>query len=774
MRDLKGRQQDQPSGSSRLHSEGSDFLDWRRALAGVADALLVFFPALAVARKVSLPQIAAATDVVSITTRAGFEPLTNYAQFALCALVVWLAFYLGYRRGRPLVAWISKLPERYLRMSLRGRTFLWMLVATVSIVYLVNLTSVTLDGPLTDLYHEGEHLGFIPALAEGKAVLASTFMAHGPGVDLLPGFVSTRFENAGRGIVTTRVVYAALRTIAVFASLLAVVTFARLLSPASPGRRWLATSALAIMFFVVALRIGAWTDVPTFHKTMNPRDAGFLLQVLGVLAFAHVTRSASGSIAAIALALGIGASLPLGVFYSYDRGLYGAVFLLLTSVAFGICGGRSARLWLTGLPIGAAVGSAIVYWTFGSEGIDAVREQLAFWVRHGRAIWAYAGLAALPDTWTGAVLAGSFVALALGVVRVFRAIAITRSFREAVRSEIGVIILSAASISCLRMPIERGDAGHVAWGVTPSWIMLSVFAAKFVLDALRSPPRFDPVPGASSAANNGASIVMVAVSAVAGCNLLYLDPYAAYDRLAHQYYGALQTADAKILSPQQLRTLDALRDDLRSSACFYTLTNEGSWYYLLQRKSCSRFYQVTNARPLSAQREIVAALEVGSPSVILFSSGGWSSTVVDGVSMFNASSEVMRYVLSHYVPLKLVAGNWFWQRSDAPLQFSGRNEGAILDAPFAGSSVVDLQVSGTYANDQRMSPPQALFVTDGDDNVPIWVGQPDTDDLRDGRWSADIPTAVLTPGIHRIRVWAFRAKGMPMPKLGDDVELQIR
>jgi hypothetical protein len=65
-------------------------------------------------------------------------------------------------------------------------------------------------------------------------------------------------------------------------------------------------------------------------------------------------------------------------------------------------------------------------------------------------------------------------------------------------------------------------------------------------------------------------------------------------------------------------------------------------------------------------------------------------------------------------------------------------------------------------------------VTDGDDNVPIWAGQPDTDDLREGRWSADIPTAVLMPGIHRVRVWAFRAQGIPMPKLGDDVELQIR
>ena len=771
---LKERAQYQPAADSPRRPDGSEFLDWNRSLAGVADALLVFFPALALARKLSLPQIVSPGEVVSATTRVGFEPLTNYVQFALCALVVWSAFLLAFRRGRPLLAGISKLPEGYLGMSRRARSFLWLLGAAASAVYLVNVTSVTLDGPLTDLYHEGEHLGFIPALAENKAVLESTFLAHGPGVDLLPGFVSTRFASSGHGIVATRLTYAALRTVAVIASLLAVLAFARLVSPGSTRAHWLACSVLALMTFVVALEIGAWTDVPTFHKTMNPRDAGFLLQVLAVLGFALVEKDARRGTAALALAAAIGASLPLAVFYSYDRGLYGALFLLLTSTAFAVCGGKPARTWFIGVSAGAAIGSAIVYATFGLQGIDAVREQLGFWIRYGRAIWAYAGLAALPDTWTGVVLAGSFIALALGSVRVVRAIAAAPSLREAVRGEIGVIVLIAASISCWRMAIERGDAGHVAWGVTASWIMLCVFAAKLALDVLRSSPWFDPAPRASASMNYGASVVMVGVSAVVGCNLVFLDPAAAYDRLLHHYYGALQKTDATILSPQQLRTLDAVRDDLRPGSCFYTLTNEGAWYYLLQRKSCSRFYQLTNARPLAAQREIVAALEATAPAVILFSSGGWSSTVVDSVSMFNASSEVMRYVLSHYIPLKLVAGNWFWQRSDEPLRFSGRREGAISRVPSASDRTSDLPVSGTYGSDRTTAPPRALIVTEGSENTPIWAGQPDSDELSEGRWSAEIPTAVLAPGHHRARIWAFRDKAEPMLQLGTDVDFELR
>lgn len=746
---------------------------WTHSLAGVADALLVFFPALTLARKLSLPQITSFAGVVSATTRAGFETWTNYAQFALCALVVWLAFYFGYRRGRPLLAGIWKLAENPVAMSRRARAFTWAFAGVALAVYLVNVTGVTLDEPLTDLFEEGEYLGFIPAFAAGKAVLASTFTAHGPGVDLLPGFVSSRVASPANGIVATRFVYAALRTVAVIASLLAVMMFARLLAPAGPRARWLASSALAIMFFVVALQIGAWADVPTFHKTVNTRDAGFLLQLLAVLALAQLLKNPRRPLAALALAVAIGASLPSAVFYSYDRGLYGAVFLFLVSTAFAICGGRSARIWFIGLSIGAVIGSAVLYATFGLQGIAAVQEQVGFWVRYGRAIWAYAGMIALPDTFAGMLLAGSFIALALGAVRVVRAIAATRSLRDGICGEIGTIILCAASISCWRMAVERGDVGHVAWGVTACWIMLSVFAAMFVLEALRT-PRFDAASGASGSANFGASILMVGVSAVAGCNLLFLDPYAAYDRLANQYYAALRTADEKILSPQQRGTLDAIRDDLHSSSCFYTLTSEGAWYYLLQRKSCSRFYQVTNARPLSAQREIVAALEATPPAVILFSSDGWSATFVDGVSTFNASSEVMRYVLLHYVPHKLVAGNWFWHRSDEALRFSDRIEGAIIGAPSEGTRASDLQLTGTYGNERMPSPPEALFVTDGNENTPIWAGRPNRDEYVQDRWSAVIPTAVLAAGAHRFRVWAFLGQSVPLLHLGGDIEVRIR
>jgi hypothetical protein len=733
-----------------------------RSAAGVADALLAFFPALSIARELSLPRILDAS-VVSATTRAAFEPLTNYAQFALCAVVVWAAFVLGHRRGKPILQWAAE----YLAQRGRLPALAWFLVAAALILYVVNVSSSAITGPLIDGFHEGEYLGFIPAMAGGMSVLTSTFTVHGPGVDLLPGFLTARFGDADHGIVLTRLVYATLRSLAVLVALLVVLALTKLVSPESGPAQWVATAAIAFMLFSTALQIGAWPDELPLHKTLNARDAVYLLQVFLVLSFAALQRRPRTRLPALALAAATGASLPWAVFYSYDRGLYGVGFILLASVAFVICGRQWARSCLAGLAAGIAIGVAGLYALVGPAGVDAVTEQIGFWIRYGRDIWAYAGIAATPNAWTGALVAGAFIALALGAARVVQAMATGGGLRAAFRQQIGVIIMCAASIPPLRMVIERGDAGHVAWGVAPGWILICVLAAGLAWETVRRASR------AAEASNLAAPLFMVAISALVGLNLTFFNPVAALRRIDQQYYAGLQTSDRQLLSASQIATMDAMASDLRGQSCFFTLTNESAWYYLFGKESCSRFYQVTNARPIAAQHEVVAALQSRAPALVLFSTGGWSN-LIDGVSVFNANAAVARHVLSHYVPDRVVADNWFWRRSDYPPRFSNRRVGATTGAPSEAVPAWDPLIAGEYAAEPRRLPPKALFVTVSDANTPIWAGRPNRDELEQDRWSATVPTAALPKGKHRIRVWAFHEKGTPMVQLGDDVELHIR
>jgi hypothetical protein len=72
------------------------------------------------------------------------------------------------------------------------------------------------------------------------------------------------------------------------------------------------------------------------------------------------------------------------------------------------------------------------------------------------------------------------------------------------------------------------------------------------------------------------------------------------------------------------------------------------------------------------------------------------------------------------------------------------------------------------------SPPKALFVTDGNENALIWAGRQAQDEYVQDRWTAVAPTAVLAPGTHRLRVWAFLGQGVRLLQLGDDIEVRIQ
>lgn len=745
-----------------------------RVWAATADALLVFAPALALVKAVP-PNLFpfASTDVVSATTRAGVEPLLNYAQFALCAAIVWIAFAFGYRRSRSIIEWVAGAVHDRLEISRAVRFATWAVGVCGLVVYLVNVGTSAIALPLTDLFHEGEYLGFVPVFDAHAPAIATTFTVHGPGVDLLPGYAATTVGLDDRGIVVVRSAYATLRFLAVVAAFWATAMLATLALPAASilARFVLAFTSFAIL--VTALQAGAWPDELALHKTLNVRDLMFLVQIATALAFVHAQRSGRGAWTAEALAVACGALLPLGMIYCFDRGLYGVAFAGFLSIVIAICGKEWARRWFPGLVAGAAVATATAWVAIGNDGIAALQDQLAFWIRHGRAIWAYSGIATSGNTWAGFLLAGGFLAMALAAARFREALHASGRLAEATRRELPSLVLVAAAIASVRMAVERGDPGHIAWGTTAAWMLLSVYAGKFVVAAFTPSRPGDPSPIAADGHVSSRKIVIVAVAALLGFNCQLLDPWSAITTLYRGRGISLQTSDRSILSRDQMEVIAAMKAPMRDSRCFYTLTNESAWYYLLGKESCSRFYQVTNARPTTAQQEVVAALEDKRPSHILFSSTGWSNRI-DGISVFNANPLVARYVITHYVPERDIAGSWFWRRARALPTYADSVVGAIVDAPSEGSRSWDLPVNGTWRKEGLASSAQGLLVTVGDENTPVWAGRLESDDAAHGRWSAVLPTAGLTPGKHRVRIWAIQDEGAPMPLLGEIPDLQIR
>jgi hypothetical protein len=172
---------------------------------------------------------------------------------------------------------------------------------------------------LTDTFHEGELLAPIPSMSSGVST-PKPFLAHGPGMDLLPGLVALHFFPTGHHIVGTRIA-AALLTLGSFGCFL----FAsyQVLSFIRPGRTM---ADLFLCFFALLLILVSYD----YLCRGSPRRLILFLQ-LG-LVFRLLRWRCISSTGPLVLSLLIGASLPIGFVYNYAIGVAGILFVTASSV----------------------------------------------------------------------------------------------------------------------------------------------------------------------------------------------------------------------------------------------------------------------------------------------------------------------------------------------------------------------------------------------------------------------------------------------------------
>ena len=733
-----------------------------RIAAGAANVALFTIPALGAVAWITLPAPANPAHGVTELWRAGVGSWTNYLQFAVFGVLMAVAFLAGYLRGMSVIVALFRALSGETTGSRTLRRALWCAVGVGALAYAVNASISSVTHPLTDAFHEGEYLGFIPTLRDGGS-LADALTTHGPGVDLVPAYASVALAGPDNGIAVARLAYALLRAAAVFAALACLAFLCRLFAPEDSRSGWVVTTALAVLVLGVALRFGEWPDEPPMHKTLNARDAVYLVQVALSLAFARaMSVRPRASRAGPALAFLFGATLPWAPYYSYDRGLYGLAFAALVSLAMTASPWR--RAWLGGLLAGAAAGLVALFALVPRHDLAAAAEQIRYWMTHGRDLWSFPGIATPPEPWIPILLAGAAISIAAAV-----AIAV-KSLREYGRGvvvrEPAAVVMLAASLPLLRTAIERGDGTHVAWAVTPAWMFIAAGLAR----AARV--RFAKRDVPSVAVDEAAAIWAVLVSALVGYMLSLMNPAAAWARIDREILRGVRTADASVLSAEEREVQRAMAPAVRKSPCFVTLTNQPTWYYILGRPSCARFLAATNARPAEAQAEFVAALEAKRPEWILLGNRDWSN-VVDGVSFFDASPAVATYVLTHYVPDKLVAGNGFWRRASGPPVWSQERIGSATIHPAIASRRFDASLRGTLTSEQALHPPSALLLTADEPPRPLWAGVPDGPAWRGGAWSVTLPTAALPAGTHRLQAWARRDTTAEWVRLGEAVDVRI-
>jgi hypothetical protein len=583
-----------------------------------------------VGRRYRGPTISSA-PVVSFATIHGYHPLANLPPY-LAGLLLAVGVPLGLSRLFPrrssTPGAISPIPHPRIPLAVAG--------AIALAAFVVNNCIGDPAGGLGDLFHEGELLGFAPAFRSLAQPFEHTFLIHGFAMDVLPALI-------GRGIAGARVVRMIEQAGTWIAVLWLVAEAARSADRRSPGAPALAIASFCLLHAVT-------------YDVAAPRSLVSFAQTAAML---HVLRRPERSVSR-ALAALTGFSLPFGLLYNYSEAGASFVAFAVATLVASTQGEAAARTWWRRAIPGSVLGAALLVAALGPGQVQAITDQIGYWVRYGAWIW-FAPLGATPAVqqrflWVMLAAHGWTLVHLWGTAR-------EAGFRGIAARDGDLCVMLGLALGSLKGSLDRADGAHLALGgMIATALLLSLSIRTLV-------------------AGEGWSMRVRLAAALIGAYLVVqaspqLDPRRAVPLVAGLRRAAV--ADDRIVPEDVRAAIASVQKTVAEQRCFFTLDSSGLWYYLLDRPSCSRFHHIVYARSQEAQLEVVEALRRERPGIILFRDYD-SPFVADGPA--NGEHLVYAFVLREYRPRSVVAGRWFWQRAAAPLRVGNRTVPGAVTMP---------------------------------------------------------------------------------------------
>ena len=207
------------------------------------------------------------------------------------------------------------------------------------------------------------------------------------------------------------------------------------------------------------------------------------------------------------------------------------------------------------------------------------------------------------------------------------------------------IILVMVSVFYYRSPLGRADIVHVKYVAAPIFVGGVFIVMKHYL-----------VPMLARRGWTGGK----ALSAAAGVLLvLLMSLYTPEINWKELYAFPAGTPDERIVSPNDMEVAAYLKSNLKEDEYFLTMTNEASWYYLVEKASPTRFQIVWLALPYFFQNEIVSDMKKKKVKFVLYENRKiWMK--IDGISNEARLPILVKYIKETYVPYVKIGNSEIW------------------------------------------------------------------------------------------------------------------
>ncbi len=148
--------------------------------------------------------------------------------------------------------------------------------------------------------------------------------------------------------------------------------------------------------------------------------------------------------------------------------------------------------------------------------------------------------------------------------------------------------------------------------------------------------------------------------------VVILAGFSFYRLMAFDQWGQnfpLKKNDVSFLTDNRRQVVDFLKTELKTGEPFFALTNDASWYYLLNRPSPTAYPCLWVAAPKAFQQQVVESLEQKKIRIVLYKNSFWGSSI-DDIPDLQRFPVITQYVQSHYIPYKKIADQEIWIRKN--------------------------------------------------------------------------------------------------------------
>lgn len=727
-------------------------------------AVISFLILIPIVNSVHIPLEKSDTGIVSLVTIKNTSPYTNYVKFLILLLVPSLVAIVSINTTPDLVnrLWRASINiTQKARVFLSNRNIINFSILILILAWTVNRNYSNLNWILIDTFHEGEYLGFLPNFLTFKQPFLRSFMIHGFGLDVLTSLIAVKLSDHSNTVVLTRffrMTQGAIGYLGCYWIIWELVLSVKLKSQKQ--------SVFLLLCLIFTISDGIFFKF--FTGIFAGRDTLFILQLGLIIRFFRITKDSLYNTEKLLLPILIGISIPVSFLYVYDRAAYFIPICLLACGLSTYFEQRTFNSFLSRATFGLAISSVLVTIILGTDQVSEILSQVLFWARNGR----YIAFNILPAPSVSSFFIWvrlSFATLTqiFAVIYLVLAYKNNSSFKIFLRSNCLLVVLLLASLIYMRITLDKpSNVNYVGSSSLISMLLLiylGLIIFKFYFEDKVNSLIQEPLLKRLVVLFMFLTILLNPV----------LNPVLSLVKL-NELHTTYKTPDMAVIKPDLLQTYNTLKSEISQLSCFFTLSQEGLWYYLFNKPSCSKFSIIYYARTTDAQEIVVRETEARKPNVILFSSLN-RGNVFEGIPISDAVPIIYEYFLNHYQPYVLVQSQWFWKRSRNQLDFIRNRESngshgsidTVLSEITLKGALVSLSGTVTFPSQSKMA--DAVYVSYGENNQLVEVTKVD----RNAKWTVPVPTMSLPAGKGVLRVWSHASESNQLVQIGEDIKIDL-